>query len=500
MTVTFGIGSRAFLWFHRHASGKGLFMRGLFRLRFMLVLPMLLVAAAGADAGQVRSSTTRGLSAVTSANGFSLRPVGTGGQYYGDLAPTQLFEIVRPSNQRISIGRLFTSCTCVVLEADKTTFEPGEPAIVRLRNIHATPPQGQMYAVYVQLNSPIRTVLRHDTFVRSSQFIPAAAGEAPTRGNVKADGIYTGDVQTTDNVELIVPKADNYIPDTSEYTLRKRAEEEAAKKGSLPETAEAKVEKAEKKGAVKDAAKAADKAVASSEKPVKTETKTVAATTDKVAEPDEIAAKADKEPAADKAAAVTEKPAKSGDKSTGVATSEKPATSPAQPAVVAAKPESSDAPVKAAAKTEKPAEKAVAAVKETSVAEPDDKGIEKAIDEAAAAASAEVKETETVIPETVEIITEEIVVVEDSPKKPKLSDRAAARKEAMKRSMRAAEEMTNKAASQSDLKTAKDEADELGREILKAAGQTEETVVDKADKTVDAVTEAVADTMDSAKK
>lgn len=168
--------------------------------------------------------------AVVMHSGFFLNPVGTEAQGAGDLAPVQLFEIVRPNSQAINIGRLFTSCVCVTLEADKTYFASGEPAILRLRNTKATPQNGQLYAVYVQLNSPIRTVLRFDTFVQSSQFLPSGAGQPPTRGDIVVDGVVTPTSVTEDGIEIIVPKADNYIPDTSEYTLRKRAEAEAAEK------------------------------------------------------------------------------------------------------------------------------------------------------------------------------------------------------------------------------------------------------------------------------
>ncbi len=198
-------------------------------LHCFVVFALVLAAAGVGHAAALRSSTANHRNAVTSSGGFFLNPIGAEPEQPGDLAPPQLFEIIRPNGEAFTISRLSTSCSCTSLEADQTSFAEGEPAYVRLRNVRATPPAGTMYAVYVQLSSPIRTILRFDTFMRSSQFIPAAEGEAPTRGNIVADGVYepAETEAVDDDIEIIVPKADNYIPDTSEYTLKKRAEAEA---------------------------------------------------------------------------------------------------------------------------------------------------------------------------------------------------------------------------------------------------------------------------------
>lgn len=183
-------------------------------LGFMLLLALL--TAAAAPAAQVESTTTRGVSAVMQANGFYLQPAGIGQMSHGDLAPPQMFEIVRPGNQSVTLGRLFTSCICVTLEADQRSYAPGQPAILCLRNLRATPPSGQNYAIYVQITSPIRTTLRFDTFVQSSQFVPAAAGMPPTRGNIISHGEYTGqNIGYGGTIEVIVPKTDNYISDAT---------------------------------------------------------------------------------------------------------------------------------------------------------------------------------------------------------------------------------------------------------------------------------------------
>lgn len=212
--------------------------------RFVLILPTMLLAAGVAWSAQVVSTTARGVPAVMQAGGFMLQPVGNAPASYNDLAPRQLFEITRPGNQAFTIGRLFTSCTCVRLEAESRSFGPGERAVVSLRNVMATPPGGQNYALYVQITSPIQATLRYDTYVQSSQFVPSPDVYQPTRGNIVSDGVLepvyypissssstvSAPVFAGADIEMIVPKADHYEPDNSEYTLRKKAEEEAAAK------------------------------------------------------------------------------------------------------------------------------------------------------------------------------------------------------------------------------------------------------------------------------
>ncbi len=156
-------------------------MRGSHHCRiFPVILLSLAVSLPALAVDSDLVSTMRNVNAVAEAHGFRLNPaydsahpMGT-----GDLAPPQAFEILRPDGKPVSIGRLFTSCVCIQLEAPKRTFEAGERAILQLKNIKPTPLNGQIYAIYVQITSPIRTTLRFDTFVQSQSVIlpdPAAA-------------------------------------------------------------------------------------------------------------------------------------------------------------------------------------------------------------------------------------------------------------------------------------------------------------------------------------
>lgn len=105
------------------------------------------------------------------ARGYYLAPsqAHSGRMYAGDKAPAIGFEIVRPNNAAIRIGRLYTSCSCVQLSSTKTSYAQGEPAILELRNVRPTPLNGHIYELYVQLVSPVRETIRYDIFVKSEE-------------------------------------------------------------------------------------------------------------------------------------------------------------------------------------------------------------------------------------------------------------------------------------------------------------------------------------------
>lgn len=142
-------------------------MQGYLSRRFMAVLALACVATA-VPAGEI-VSTMRNVSAVAESQGFRLNaahdiqipPMAS------DLSPAQAFEVLHPSGKPVTIGRLFTSCSCIQLESPKRTYGPNERVILTLRNIKPTPDAGQVYAVFVQITSPVRATLRFDTFVQS---------------------------------------------------------------------------------------------------------------------------------------------------------------------------------------------------------------------------------------------------------------------------------------------------------------------------------------------
>ncbi len=202
--------------------------------RLRLFLPLALLAASTAFSGQMISTPVRTMGAVMQTAGFSIRPAGVAPASSGDLAPQQLFEIARPGDQPVSIGRMFTSCACIVLEADSRSFGQGERVVLRLRNVIATPPAGQTYSIFVQLTSPAIATLRYDTYVQSSQFVPSPDGLQPTRGDIVADGVLAAD-DPADGIEIIVPKADNQVA----VGRAERGAAIAARPASAPEPASA---------------------------------------------------------------------------------------------------------------------------------------------------------------------------------------------------------------------------------------------------------------------
>ncbi|MCC8189914.1 MAG: hypothetical protein LIP77_04645, partial [Planctomycetes bacterium] len=232
-------------------------MRGL--SLFLLLLFLTVTAATQASAAQVVSST-RNVGAVMEARGFRIAPVANAMVGYSprDLAPVQAFEIVRPQGEKITIGRLYTSCGCVQLESPKRTFERGERAVLELHNVIPTPPDGQNYAIYVQITSPIRATLRYDTFVKSTQFastlpldMPDPEIEILVRNSDDEDlNTAAGGVQEEDkaaaaqaeakrafesNVATTAPVSDKYAPlPTDKYAALNSADDSAAAEADHP--------------------------------------------------------------------------------------------------------------------------------------------------------------------------------------------------------------------------------------------------------------------------
>lgn len=147
-------------------------MNTLTHKRHAVILLLVLGVSGLAFSGQRRAQR------VVQAPRYRIVPTAdaTPAQYLvGDEAPPMTFELVRPLGERITIGRLFTSCSCVQLSAPKRTFEPGERAVLTLRNIRPTPPQGHTYVFTVQLTSPVRTSVDYRVFVQSDRFRRAPA-------------------------------------------------------------------------------------------------------------------------------------------------------------------------------------------------------------------------------------------------------------------------------------------------------------------------------------
>ncbi len=171
-------------------------------------------------------STMRNVQAVMSHNGYSIRPIAelSGQRAPGDVGYTQAFEIIRPNGEAITLGRLNTSCVCVQIVTEKKSFNRGERAIFVMHNVKPTPPEGQRYAMYVQLTRPVRVTLRFDTFVKSgfdsvpelaAAPVPSptpAASSTTTSTPAKKAAVQTSSTSGAltlvgdDGIEMIIPR------------------------------------------------------------------------------------------------------------------------------------------------------------------------------------------------------------------------------------------------------------------------------------------------------
>lgn len=187
-------------------------MRGIVSRRLAAVTFLLALVASIAGAGEI-ISIMRNVNAVPEHQGFRINPAydSAAPMGAGDLAPVQAFEILRPQDRPVTIGRLYTSCTCIRLEAPKRSFGPNERAILQLRNISPTPLNGQVYAIYVQIISPINTTLRFDTFVQSNSAIVTnsdrSTGTNAPAGTVEPPVVGSANPPAVPDIEIIVPKS-----------------------------------------------------------------------------------------------------------------------------------------------------------------------------------------------------------------------------------------------------------------------------------------------------
>lgn len=225
-------------------------MRGIDSRRLTAVALLFILAVSTIGAGEI-ISVMRNVNAVGEYQGFRINPAydsaapGTP----EDLAPVQAFEILRPQGRAVTLGRLYTSCTCVRLEAPKRSFGPNERVILQLRNVQPTPLNGQVYAIYIQITSPVNTTLRFDTFVQSNSAIMTNADRPDANSlAITTPSEITGSVTppSIPNIEVIVPKAtpDDVDADNGETDTSKAAEPDTADTGETeaPDTDTDKIE------------------------------------------------------------------------------------------------------------------------------------------------------------------------------------------------------------------------------------------------------------------
>lgn len=115
-------------------------------------------------------STMSLVAAVETVAGMRIAPADDApvNVYTEDLSPPQVLEIIRPDMAPITVGRLYSSCTCVRVSLTKRHFGQGERALLEVRNVKPTVAGGAKYAIFVQLTEPVKETLQYDIFVKST--------------------------------------------------------------------------------------------------------------------------------------------------------------------------------------------------------------------------------------------------------------------------------------------------------------------------------------------
>lgn len=132
-----------------------------FALLFLL-LTMLCCTCAGwsQDVFSIREIVAPQL-----AESFRIEARGTR-EVAGDFAPAQVFELVNTTGYAVELGRLTTSCGCIRLTSAKSEYGAEEKIELVLRNVRFS--SGHTYAFFVHVVAPVRTVVEHEVFVKST--------------------------------------------------------------------------------------------------------------------------------------------------------------------------------------------------------------------------------------------------------------------------------------------------------------------------------------------
>lgn len=87
------------------------------------------------------------------------------GNHPNDAAPSQWFEIVRPGNGPMRIGRVSATCVCVSVRVPNRYIKAGERALVEARIVSKPPVNNLTYGIYVNIAEPIQTVVDADVTI-----------------------------------------------------------------------------------------------------------------------------------------------------------------------------------------------------------------------------------------------------------------------------------------------------------------------------------------------
>lgn len=113
-------------------------------------------------------SSVAGVSASAARGEYKLIPAldVPPGNHPNDFGPSQWFEVVRPGNGPVRIGRLSATCVCVGARIPKRHYAAGERILVEARMLSKPPVNNVTYGIYVNILEPVETVVDADVTLR----------------------------------------------------------------------------------------------------------------------------------------------------------------------------------------------------------------------------------------------------------------------------------------------------------------------------------------------
>ncbi len=87
------------------------------------------------------------------------------GNHPSDAAPSQWFEIIRPGNGPIRIGRLTSTCVCVSPRVPNRFVGAGERALIEARIVSRPPANNLTYGIYVGVVEPVQATVDADVTI-----------------------------------------------------------------------------------------------------------------------------------------------------------------------------------------------------------------------------------------------------------------------------------------------------------------------------------------------
>lgn len=82
-----------------------------------------------------------------------------------DAGPSQWFEVIRPGNGPVRIGKISATCVCVGVRIPKRQYAAGERILIEARTLTRPPVNNLTYGIYVNVVEPVKTVVDADVTI-----------------------------------------------------------------------------------------------------------------------------------------------------------------------------------------------------------------------------------------------------------------------------------------------------------------------------------------------